>query len=524
MAGPLPNVAPPAGAPPRLRISGVSKSFSGVRVLHQVSLEVRAGEVHGLVGENGAGKSTLMKILAGELSPDGGTLLWEGSPLRLGSRSDSQRRGITMIHQELSLANHLSVAANLFLGREPVSRWGRLDRRAELRQAESFLTELGFALDPSIPVKHLNPAEKQLVEIARAVMGSSRLIIMDEPTSSLSLPEVKELFRVIGRLRQQGVAMIFVTHRLEELAQIADRVTVMRDGKVTHRGEMPRTDFAPLIRSMVGRELGEMFPARKRQPGEVLLQVENLSRRGDFAGASLEVRAGEIVGLSGLIGAGSTELAETLFGARPADSGRIWIEGRLITIRQPRDAIRAGMVLITEDRKATGLALSVSLSHNISLANLSRLVRAGKIRLAEERRMAQSYLGRLHIRAASVSQKVSALSGGNQQKVILAKWLFAKPRIFLMDEPTRGVDVGSRAEIYKLMNELAESGAAILMISSQLEEILGMSDRVLVMRAGQIVKQLETRKTTQEEIMHFAALSARPAAGTGPERALNLPA
>ena len=362
---------PPAGAPPRLLMRAVSKVFSGVRVLHEVSLEVRAGEVHGLVGENGAGKSTLTKILAGELSSDGGTLLWEGTPIRISSRSDSRRWGITMIHQELSLVNHLSVAANLFLGCEPVSRWGRLDRRMEVCQAEQFLAKLGFALDPSILVKHLNPAEKQLVEIARAVTGSSRLIIMDEPTSSLSLPEVEELLRVIGRLRKQNVAIIFVTHRLEELARIADRVTVMRDGRVTHHGEMPRKNFAPLIRTMVGRELREIYPSRKRQPGKVLLKIENLSRQGNFEGAGLEVRAGEIVGLAGLIGAGCTELAETLFGARPADTGRIRIEGRFITIRHPRDAIRAGMVLITEDRKATGLALSLPLSHNISLANLS---------------------------------------------------------------------------------------------------------------------------------------------------------
>ena len=496
--------------PARLEMRGLSKTFSAVRVLHQVNLTARAGEVHGLVGENGAGKSTLMKILSGELARDKGEIFWEGSTARIESRSDSARLGISMIHQELSLAPHLSVAANIFLGREPGKGWGMLDRSGELREANRSLAELGFDehLDASRPVGLLNPAQKQMVEIARALTASSRLIIMDEPTSSLSNREVEELFSVVERLKQRGVSIIFVTHRLEELARIADGVTVLRDGEVVHSDEMPRKDFSPLIRAMVGRELRELFPARKARPGGVVLKVENLWRRGMIEKAGLELRRGEVVGLAGLIGAGCTELVETLFGAWPAETGEVRIEGKPVSIRAPQDAIRAGMVLITEDHKTTGLALPLPLSHNISLANLAALVRAGKIGLREEKRVAQGFIERLRIRASSVNQKVSSLSGGNQQKAILAKWLFCEPRIFLLDEPTRGVDVGSKQEIYRLINELAEAGAAILMISSELEEILGMSDRVLVMRAGRIVKELVTRETSQEEIMHYAALAS----------------
>ena len=494
--------------PARLEMRGVSKSFSGVTVLRRANLTAKAGEVHGLVGENGAGKSTLMKILSGELPRDAGEIFWEGRPAGIESRSDSQRLGISMIHQELSLAPHLSVAANIFLGREPLKGWGALDRRAELEEATRFLAELGFELDASRPVSLLNPAERQLVEIARALTASSGLIVMDEPTSSLSSPEVEDLFSVVEKLKQRGVSIIFVTHRLEELARIADRVTVLRDGAVVHSTEMPRKDFSPLIHAMVGRELRDLFPARKVQPGPGILKVENLSRRGMIENANLELRRGEVVGLAGLIGAGCTELVETLFGAWPPETGEVRIEGKPVSIRAPQDAIRAGMVLITEDRKTTGLALPLPLSHNITLSNLRALVRAGKIGLREENRVAQKFIERLRIRASSVDQKTASLSGGNQQKAVLAKWLFCEPRIFLLDEPTRGVDVGSRQEIYGLMNELAESGAAILMISSELEEILGMSDRVLVMRAGRIVKELVTRETSQEEIMHYAALAS----------------
>jgi ABC-type sugar transport system ATPase subunit len=333
---------------------------------------------------------------------------------------------------------------------------------------------------------------------------------MDEPTSSLSAKEVDELFRVVRQLQTHGTAVIFVTHRMEELAQIADRVTVLRDGETVHEGPMPRRDFGELIRAMVGRELNDFYPARARKPGEVVLRVEGL-RRSSPGGlrlydVTLNLRRGEIVGLAGLMGAGRTELVEAIFGASPPECGNILIDGKVVVVRSPEDAIRQGMALITEDRKRTCLALNLAASHNITLANLGALLRNGCLNLGKEEQVARGFIHRLRIRARSTAQRVGRLSGGNQQKVVLAKWLFRQARIFIFDEPTRGIDVGSKTEIYRLMNQLAESGAAILMVSSELPEILGMADRVLVMRAGRIVKELVTAESTQEEIMRWATL------------------
>ena len=509
-----------------LELTNIDKSYGGVPVLKRAHLTADEGEIHGLVGENGAGKSTLVKILAGEVARDGGEIRWLGTLPPLHSRGDAERLGISMIHQELNLAPHLSVAENLFLGHEPERRMrlsglpgmprfaGIIDRRRELDLARASLAQLEFDLDPRTEVRRLSPAQRQLVEIARAVVRPTRLVIMDEPTSSLSAKEVDELFRIVRQIQARGTAVIFVTHRMEELARIADRVTVLRDGETVHEGPASRSDFGPLIRAMVGRELKDFYPARARRIGEVALQVEGLSRRAgatsagaaDFEDVSLSVRRGEIVGLAGLIGAGRTEVVEAIFGAHPALSGRISIEGREVAIDSPRDAIRQGLALITEDRKRTGLALILSVCHNITLANLGAAVRNGKLDLGREEQLARGLIDRLRIRTRSVSQKVMRLSGGNQQKVVLAKWLFRQARIFLFDEPTRGVDVGAKIEIYRLMNELAESGAAILMVSSELPEIMGMTDRVLVMRAGRLVKELITASTTQEEIIRYATL------------------
>jgi ribose transport system ATP-binding protein len=484
----------------------VGKSYGGVPVLKKAHLALRAGEIHGLVGENGAGKSTLVKILAGEVPREGGEILWLGKPVAIHSRAEADRLGITMIHQELNLAPHLTVAENIFLGHEP-TRWGLIENQREAGDARASLQRLGFDLDPRARVRRLSPAQAQLVEITRAVVRARRLVIMDEPTSSLSSKEVDELFGVVRQLKAQGVAVIFVTHRLEELAQIADRVTVLRDGETVHEGPMPRDDFGELIRPMVGRELKDFFPHRTPSPGAVALEVQQLRRGTDFADISFSLRKGEIVGLAGLVGAGRTEVAEAVFGARPSDRGRIRVDGVEARIRSPQDAIRHGLALITEDRKRTGLALNLPLAQNITLAALGVIVRKGVLDLGEEEKVARGFLGRLRIRARSTAQKVGRLSGGNQQKVVLAKWLFRQARVLIFDEPTRGVDVGAKTEIYRLMNELAESGAAILMISSELPEILGMTDRVLVMRNRRLVKELVTAQTTQEEIMRFATLS-----------------
>lgn len=491
-----------------IEMRNIRKSYGGNLVLKEARLRVSAGEILGLVGENGAGKSTLMKILGGEVSRDGGEVFWGGVPATLNSRADAEHLGITMIHQEFNLAPHLNVAENIFLGHEPDSRLipGIIDRLREVSDTSESLRRLGFDLDPRTPVRHLSPARRQLVEIARAVVRTQRLVIMDEPTSSLSAHEVEDLFRVVRQLKSHGTAVIFVTHRLEELAQVADRVVVLRDGESIHEGPMPRTDFSDLIRAMVGRELKDFYPPRRAERREIVFEIQGLSRTPDFQNLSFSIRGGEIVGMAGLIGAGRTEMAEAIFGATPADSGRIMMEGKPVNIRSPQDAIRSGMALITEDRKRTGLALKLSVAQNITLADLRAMLRRGRLDLKKEDRVARDFCDRLHIRTSSTAQKLERLSGGNQQKVVLAKWLFRQSKIFLFDEPTRGVDVGAKTEIYRLMNELAELGAAILMISSELPEILGMTDRVLVMRNGRLVKELNTAKTSQEEIMRFATL------------------
>lgn len=490
---------------PLVELRQIRKSYAGVPVLRDAHLSLEVGEIHGLVGENGAGKSTLVKILAGEVARDGGEVHWLGRRQHLSSRSDADRLGITMIHQELNLAPHLTVAENIFLGHEPTRR-GQIDREREVSEARAHLQRLEFDLDPRTPVRRLGLARRQLVEIARAVVRATRLVIMDEPTSSLSAKEVDELFRVIRQLQAQGTASIFVTHRLEELAEVADRVTVLRDGETVHESAMPRQDFGQLLRPMVGRELKDFYPARRAKPGQVALRVENLGRGSDFNGVSFVLRRGEMVGMAGLIGAGRTEVAEAIFGANPADRGRIFIDGEEVKIRSPQEAISRGVALLTEDRKRTGLALNLSVAHNISLANLGAMTRRGRLDLAREAEVARDYVDRLRIRTRSLTQKVGRLSGGNQQKVVLGKWLFSRARIFLVDEPTRGVDVGAKTEMYRQLEELAESGAAILMVSSELPEILGMTDRVLVMRNGRLAKELVTATTTQEEIIRYATL------------------
>lgn len=492
-----------------VELRDIEKAYGGVPVLKHARFRLTAGEIHGLVGENGAGKSTLMKILAGEVERDAGQILWSGQTPRIHTRKDAAQLGINMIHQELNLAPHLTVAENIFLGHEPRRR-GLLDQAREAADARTALEELGFDLDPLTPVRKLSPAQRQLVEIARAVARATRLVIMDEPTSSLSAKEVDELFAVIRQIQARGTSVIFVTHRLEELAQIADRVTVLRDGETVHEGPMPRNDFSGLIKAMVGRDLKDFFPPRTASPAEPAsppaLEVRNLGRTPGFEEVSFSVRHGEIVGLAGLVGAGRTELAEAIFGAAPADRGQIFIDGKEAAIRSARDAIRHGLAFLTEDRKRTGLALNLPIAQNLTLAHLSAIVRRGRLDLGKEEQVASGFLDRLRIRATSVNQKVGRLSGGNQQKVVIAKWLFREARILLFDEPTRGVDVGAKAEIYRLVRQLADQGAAILMISSELPEILGMTDRVLVMRNRRLVKDLVTAQTNQEEIIRYATL------------------
>ncbi len=497
---------------------GITKSFAGNTVLTGIDLSVIAGEVHALVGENGAGKSTLMKILAGVHHCDSGQILLDGQAVRFASPADALRQGIAMIYQELSLAPHLSVAENIFLGREPliVSALGIINKTELNAKTAKLLGEYSFKLDPRARVGALSAADRQLVEITRATLEAKRVIVMDEPTSSLTAHEVEELFRLIRRLKASGLAVIYISHRLEELESIADRLTILRDGRAVYTGEWGEIDRAQIIRHMAGRELKEIFPARNSSLGEPLLLVKDLSRAGKFSDISFTVRSGEVVGIAGLAGAGRTELVEAIFGATPADSGEVHLNGSRVDNVNPDKAVARGLGLLTEDRKRTGLCLNLPLATNLTLANVRQLVRAWWLERKRERAAALEYIDKLHIRPPNPYKTIARMSGGNQQKVLLARWLFAGSRIFLLDEPTRGVDVAARAEIYRLINKLTEEGAAVLMVSSDLPELLGMADRILVLRRGRLVAELNARSTTQEEVLKHATVEETE----GPELAM----
>ena len=491
-----------------LEMRGINKSFAGNTVLADVSLSARAGEVHALVGENGAGKSTLMKILAGVYQPDAGEILIDGQRIRFARPSDALRSGIAMIYQELSLAPDLTVAENIFLGREPLSfaLLRVVDRREMNTRAGGMLKAYGFKLDPRASIKHLSAADRQLVEITRATVEAKRVLVMDEPTSSLTAHEVEDLFHLIRELKTRGLAIIYISHRLEELDFIADRVTVLRDGRAIYSGAWGEISRAEIIRHMAGRELKEIFPPRAAAKGETRLRITNLTRKGKFREVSLAVAAGEVVGIAGLAGAGRTELVETIFGAYHADGGEIVLDGSKLDKAQPDLSVAHGLGLLTEDRKRTGLCLNQPLASNLTLANLRALIRNWRLDKKREKAVAAEHIEKLHIRPPDPDKTVALMSGGNQQKVLLARWLFADSQVFLLDEPTRGVDVAARSEIYRAINRLAERGAAIVMVSSDLPELLGMADRILVMRRGRLVAELDARQTTQEEILRHAAV------------------
>jgi ribose transport system ATP-binding protein len=508
---------------PALEMRGISKSFAGNPVLAGVNLVATAGEVHALVGENGAGKSTLMKILAGVYQPDGGETFIEGQAVRFTRPGDALAHGIAMIYQELSLAPHLTVAENIFLGREPLrfGPLGILNRRELNERAAALLREYGFKLDARAEVKRLSAANRQLVEIARASVEAKRVIVMDEPTSSLTTREVEELFKLIRDLKARGLAIIYISHRLEELNQIADRLTILRDGQAVYSGDWGAISTDEMIRYMAGRELKEIFPPRQAAAGEARLTVAGLSRAGKFSDINFTARAGEVLGIGGLAGAGRTELVEAIFGAHPADSGEISLNGARLDRARPDRSVAQGLGLLTEDRKRTGLGLNLSLAHNLTLANVRALVKNWLLDRKGEVSVASQYIEKLHIRPADSNKMVGRLSGGNQQKVLLGRWLFASSQVFLLDEPTRGVDVAARSEIYRAINQLAEAGAAIVMVSSDLPELLGMADRILVMRRGRMVAELEACKTSQEELLKFAAVE-EPAGVAGNEAVAEL--
>ena len=491
---------------PLLEMKGIRKSFGGNLVLDDVELTLQPGEVHALVGENGAGKSTLMKILNGVYSRDGGSMRMLGQEIHISQPHDARRAGISMIFQEHTLAPHLTVAENIYLGTEPTGRLGILKNNEMTRAARETLRRHGFSLDPSVPVVRLTTAEKQMVEIARALTVAIRVVVMDEPTSMLSQGESEELFRIIRDLRNRGMAVVYISHRMEELPRIADRVTILRDGRRVFSGEFAAVTAMDIVRYMVGREIKDLYPPRAAPTDDTALEVRGLSKGSKYRNISFFLRRGEVLGLAGLVGAGRTALAQGIFGLDPPDQGSVLLRGREVAFRSSGDAIEAGLAYLTEDRKITSLFPHLSLVHNISIAALERVERGFVLRLKDEARACRSLIRKLDIRARSESEPVYRLSGGNQQKALIARWLFAGSGVLILDEPTQGVDLGARAEIYKLMKDIVARGGAILMISSDLLELLGMSHRIAVMRRGEFVAELEAQRTSQEEIMRHAAL------------------
>lgn len=487
----------------------ISKSYAGAQALRDVFFELRAGEVHALVGENGAGKSTLIKVITGAVRADSGTVTLDGRKIEQNSPTVSRALGIAAIYQQPALFPDLTVAENVALAGERGSLWRRVNWTDRRRNCRALLDRVGARIDPDTCVRNLSMPEQQLVEIARVLGAQARVLIFDEPTASLSSREVLNLFRVIRELKQEGAGIVYISHRLEELFEIADRVTVLRDGSRIETRSMTEADRATLIRLMVGREVASVFPKRPVSIGEVVLDVAVLnSRASGLKNINLQVRAGEIVSLSGLVGAGRTELAETLFGLRPADSGEVLLHGRRVSIESPAQAAELGMAYVPEDRRRHGLVMQMPLTANTTLACLDSISRRGLLDFAREREMARDYKERLGTKAASIFSPVETLSGGNQQKVLIGRWLATKPAVLILDEPTQGVDVGAKSEIHRLMVDLAGQGLAILMISSELPEVLGMSDRVVVMHAGSITGVLDRTDATEERVLSLALGSA----------------
>jgi ribose transport system ATP-binding protein len=497
---------------PAVRMSGIDKHYPGVRALDGASFELRAGEVHALVGENGAGKSTLMKVLAGIVRPDGGVVEVAGEPVSFGGPRDAHLAGISTVHQELNLVPHLTVAQNIFLGRQGRRAGVFVDDAALNRRTAALFDRLNIALDPRAPASGLTVAKQQMVEIARALSMQARVLVMDEPTATLTDTEIAELFRIIRGLRADGVGVVHISHRLEELREISDRITVMRDGRTLETLATAGVHLDQVIRLMVGRTLTAAGPRPAADTADrggepAALEVRNLSRGRVVRDVSFSVRRGEILGIAGLVGAGRTETARLIFAADRRDGGEVLVGGRVVRLRTPRDAVAAGLAYLSEDRKQFGLALGMGVEENTVLATLPRFAALGGwIRRAQTRAVARAHVESLRIRTPGLRQKVRNLSGGNQQKVVLAKWLTADCEVLIVDEPTRGIDVGAKDEIYALLNGLAEQGRAIVMISSELPEVLRMSHRVLVMCEGRVTGELTAAEATQERIMTLATM------------------
>lgn len=490
-------------AAPVLEMRGISKSFPGIKALSDVDLAVRAGEVHAIVGENGAGKSTLMKILAGLYQPDTGEIALDGSPVRISGQLDARRRGIGMVYQELNLVPDLSVAENIALGAMP-SRFGFVRRKALARTAADVLTALDARIDPRTQVGALTVSQQQLVEIAKAYAARPKIIVLDEPTSSLSEHEAQALFRVIQAMRTDGIAIIYISHRLREVLDLADQVTVLRDGRQIETRPAAGLSAGEMITLMVGRDLTDVFPKTTVPIGDVVLEVEGLGRDGNFENITLDVRAGEIVGLAGLVGAGRTEVARAIFGLDRADAGTVRVNGNDVHARTPRQGVRAGIAYVPEDRKRDGIVPAASIKDNVALPALSAVSNAGWIARSRERDLVSAKVDELGVTPPMIERRVDTLSGGNQQKVVIAKWLATRPDVLVLDEPTRGVDVGAKADIHTIIGQLAASGVAILLISSELPEVLAVSDRIYVLHEGRVSAEFDRASADERSVMHAA--------------------
>lgn len=492
-----------------LEMRDICKSFSGVNVLDKVSLRLRPGEVHALMGENGAGKSTLMKILMGIYKMDSGTILINGEPVTVASPKDAISKGISMIHQELNPVLDMEVSENVFIGREILKpgfeKLKIVDKAAMRKETKRLFSNMEIDINPNKITRFLSVAEMQLVEIVKAISLNSRIVIMDEPSSAITEKEVNVLFKQINKLKEQGVAIIYISHKMDEIFKIADTITVLRDGSLAGNGESKDMDRDKLISMMVGREIKEVYPKEETEIKGVILEVENLKRGRKVKNASFQLHSGEVLGIAGLVGSGRSELVETIFGIHPSTSGKIMVHGQEVTIKHPKHAIEHKIAMITEDRKQTGLNLKTTVKQNISLVSIKKLSKAGIIDNKRESGAADQYIKSLSIKTYSSKAPITSLSGGNQQKVVLAKWLLDEPDIIIFDEPTRGIDVGAKRDIYLLIGKLAKQGKGIIVISSEMPEVMGISDRILVMCEGAIAGELKRDEFTQEAIMNYAS-------------------
>ncbi len=488
-----------------IEMRGINKAFGSNQVLKNAGFLLRDGEVHALMGENGAGKSTLMKILTGVYTRDAGTVIVDGKEVEYHNPQEAEKAGIVFIYQELNVMFDLTVEENLFMGKEITKGFGICDKKAMRKKAQEILDKMGVNIPVGATMSELSVGQQQMIEICKALMVDAKVIIMDEPTAALTQSETEALFEVIWSLRQKGVSMVYISHRMEEIFELCDRITVLRDGSYIGTEEIKDVDMNDIVKMMIGREIGERFPARNVKLGKEVLKVDKLTKNGVFHDVSFSVRAGEVLGVSGLMGAGRTEIMQSIFGNMSIDSGKIYIEGKEVQIKNPSQAIKAGIGFITEDRKTEGLMLEKSIEENVSLANLGKVSRNNTVlSSASEDSLVKKAIEEFHIKCFGPNHECNNLSGGNQQKVVLAKWIYTDPKILILDEPTRGVDIGAKKEIYSVINELAGKGVAVIMVSSELPEVLGMSDRIMVVREGEVRGIVNQDEANQENVMTLA--------------------